>query len=71
MPYAQSSKLQTVAMVLMGIGLTMMLFSAVLKGIDREIRRQEIASAAMCKNYGAAMNNWARQNNLQPLPCEE
>jgi len=43
---------------------------ALLTGIDREIARQEANTAAMCKHYGAAMNNWARQNNLTP-PCAE
>jgi hypothetical protein len=39
-------------------------------GMDREAARQQAATAADCTHYGAAMNNWARQNNLQP-PCEE
>lgn len=47
------------------------LFSwALLVGIEREVLRQEAHTAAMCKDYGAAMNSWARQKNLQP-PCEE
>lgn len=40
-------------------------------GIDKEAARQQAHTAAMCKHYGAAMNNWARQKNLNPLPCEE
>lgn len=47
------------------------LFSwALLVGMEREVLRQHAHTQAMCKNYGVAMNSWARQNNLTP-PCAE
>lgn len=47
-----------------------LLVMAIMIGIDREAARQVAHTRAMCKHYGAAMNNWARQNNLTP-PCAE
>lgn len=43
---------------------------ALLVGMEREVLRQQAHTAAMCKDYGVAMNSWARQRNLKP-PCEE
>jgi hypothetical protein len=39
-------------------------------GMEREGKRQEIQTQHDCQHYGAAMNNWARQNKLTP-PCAE
>ena len=57
--------------VLVLTAMTAALCGAVVVGLDREAARQTAATAAMCKNYSVAMNNWARQKNLKPLPCEE
>jgi len=63
--------METVINGLLVVAMAASLSVALMIGIDREALRRQAHTAAMCKDYGAAMNNWARQKNLNPLPCEE
>lgn len=57
--------------ILCAAAMALFLSYALMAGIDREAARQQASTQAMCKSYGAAMNEWARQSNLKSLPCEE
>lgn len=56
----------TIFLAVVLVGFTFILFI----GLSKEAIRMETQTQMNCKEYGHAMNNWARQSN-KPLPCEE